>query len=1010
LRQSSGVPRPKPTSESASERERRLYPRAARVEPLSFRRAPLLAAALCFALGESLTQLPPATPRPAILLLLSAGALALLTLLALRRAFRLATSAVLALWIAAGLWSAQLQPAPSPQTALLAYADGLSRTVEGRVVRVRTLPPRQQRDNAASGNTDAGNADSDPNPDPDQWDEPAGAEANSTPALSLDLALTAIEDVTPDASRMVPIAGGVRATILARNRAQPQIPDQLPLRCGDLVEIPMRLRAPERYRDPGAWQYADYLLLDQGTAQGIAATANVAATKVRLLASPTQTPLANLAARANCRIFAAQSWAAGRLLAYTRSTPNRRLPPLLRLTPDDAGMLNAMLFGDRSRLSHALRLGFERTGSFHLFVVSGMHVAVLAGLLFYFARRLRLGPGAATALTLAVISAYALLTGFGVPVQRALLMTAVFLLARLLSRSRNTLNALGAAALAVLVFSPRALFEASFQMTFLAIVAIAGIAMPLGERTFLPYLRAARNLGRLRDDPALLPRHAQFRLKLRFWSQACADKLHLPARTLPALLRLVLRAAELALIALVAEAVMVLPMALYFHRATVFALPANLLSIPLVGVLLPLGIATFLASLLSPWLAALPGAALAFLLHAVTAAIHRLSHAQAADLRVPGPTLAHSLAALACLAFCCWAVRRSRAYAWAAVAALPLAAAIVLWPTAPVLHSGQLEVTAIDVGQGDSLLVVSPAGHAMLIDAGGPTGAAANAENAAGLLSSDSAFDIGEEVVSPYLWSRQLRRLDIVALTHAHSDHMGGMPAILRNFRPRELWVAVDPDSAPYRALLAEAAQLGIVVRHLRAGDRQSWDGIAISVLAPTPAYVNPGPPVNNDSLVLRMTFGQSSALLEGDAEAPSEHAMVAAALASSSRSAALSSRGSALSSRSAALSSRSAAEGSASYLSDTAPAAQLGPDTLLKVGHHGSRTSTTPEFLALTAPQDAVISVGANNTFGHPRPEIIARLAAAHARLFRTDRFGLTTFLLSRDGRIAAFPGASNP
>src|ERR1019366_7818070 len=89
----------------------------------------------------------------------------------------------------------------------------------------------------------------------------------------------------------------------------------------------------------------------------------------------------------------------------------------------------------------------------------------------------------------------------------------------------------------------------------LAIVAIAGIAMPLGERSFLPYLRAARNLGRLRNDPALLPRHAQFRLKLRFWSEACADNLHLPARTLPALLRLVLRAAELALIALVAEAV-----------------------------------------------------------------------------------------------------------------------------------------------------------------------------------------------------------------------------------------------------------------------------------------------------------------------------------------------------------------------------------------------------------------------------------------------------------------------
>jgi beta-lactamase superfamily II metal-dependent hydrolase len=162
----------------------------------------------------------------------------------------------------------------------------------------------------------------------------------------------------------------------------------------------------------------------------------------------------------------------------------------------------------------------------------------------------------------------------------------------------------------------------------------------------------------------------------------------------------------------------------------------------------------------------------------------------------------------------------------------------------------------------------------------------------------------------------------------------------------------------------------------------------------------------------MRIVFGRASALLEGDAEAPSEHQMVAASLAMLSRAAALSSRSAALSSRSTLLlssrsalllSSRSEAEGSASRLSDSA---QLGPDTLLKVGHHGSRTSTTPEFLALVAPQDAVISVGRNNTFGHPRTEVIQRLSDAHARVFRTDHFGLTTFLLSRDGQIAE----SNP
>jgi competence protein ComEC len=922
-----------------------------RVEPLRLRRMPLLAAALCFALGEATSKLPPANSRPTILLLFATLALAALTLLALRRTLRIATLPLFALWIAAGLWAVQIGPVPSPQTALLAYADGLSRNVQARVVRIRELPARSFND------PNEPDTESDTDSDPDQWEQPG------TPATSIDLDLAAIEDVTPDTARMVPVAGGVRVTLLAGKFPQPNSP--LDLHCGDLVEAPLRLRIPERYRDPGAWQFADYLL-----DQGIAATASIPAAKLHPIANLSLQPaFRRIAAGLQCHIFAAQTWAAARLLAYVYSTPNRSLPPALRLTPDDAGMLNAMLFGDRSRLTHQLRAGFERTGSFHLFVVSGMHVALLAGLLFWIARRLHMRESLATALTLTLAFAYSLLTGFGVPVQRALLMTTVFLTARLLSRQRNPLNALGAAALVVLVWSPHALFEASFQMTFLAVVAIAGIAMPLGERSFLRHAHAARALHDRWRDTALPPRLAQLRVMLRLWDDALANALNPYARNLPAsLLRALLWAAELALIGLVAEAVMVLPMALYFHRATVFALPANMVSIPLVAVLAPLGLTTFLASLISPWLAAIPGAMMSTLLHAITALISRVSHAPSADLRVPGPALVPALLAFACFALCCWAARRSRACAWSTLAILPLAAAFVLWPEPPAVHPGQLEVTAIDVGQGDSLLVVGPSGRTMLIDAGGPTGAAANAENATG----SSPFDVGEEVVSPYLWSRQIRNLDIVALTHAHSDHMGGMPAVLRNLRPRELWVAVDPNSETYRALLAQAATLGIRIRHLRAGDRLTWDSIALSVLAPTPAYNNPGPPINNDSLVMRLQFGHASALLEGDAEAPSEHQMAEAARSD--------------------------------------PDLQLGPDTLLKVGHHGSRTSTTPEFLALAAPRDAVISVGLQNTFGHPRPEVIARLAAAHARVYRTDEFGLTTFRLSRDGRISESTGASNP
>jgi competence protein ComEC len=282
--------------------------------------------------------------------------------------------------------------------------------------------------------------------------------------------------------------------------------------------------------------------------------------------------------------------------------------------------------------------------------------------------------------------------------------------------------------------------------------------------------------------------------------------------------------------------------------------------------------------------------------------------------------------------------------------ALPLIALLVLAPERPVTSPARLEITAVDVGQGDSILAVNPEGAAMLIDAGGPVGSRGPAEVVAN-------FDVGEEVVSPYLWSRRLRRLDVVVLSHAHTDHMGGMPAILENFRPRELWVSIDPHSRLYAGLLDQAKRLGIRVRHLHAGDLERWGSVSVSVLAPGPAYGNANAPKNDDSLVLEMRYGKASALLEGDAETPSEHAMLAAGL--------------------------------------------VHPVTLLKVGHHGSRTSSTQAFLDAAAPREAVISVGRRNTFGHPRPEVIGRLAAGHAHLFRTDEFGLTSFLLGADGSV---------
>lgn len=894
----------------------------AAVEPLRLRRAPMLAAALCFAAGDLLARRwqPPALLVAALVLLF------LFAVVSLWCAHRFAAAPVLALWVVAGCVCAQVQQPVARQQALTAYADGLSRMVRGRVVRVRELPP--EATNAASPQSGLA-----------PWMvEPGGWEMETSPPhLSIDLAVDSVEHLTPDVSTMKAVSGGARITVPG---------GALSPSCGDVVELPVRLRQPEMYRDPGAWSYADYLL-----GQGIGVLGSAKAGKLHIVGHE--------ATAWSCRLSAAQTWASERLQRLTNLPGEQRLPRWLRLQPDDAGMLSAMLFGDRTRLNSEVRTGFERTGTFHLFVVSGLHVVLLVGALLWLLRRMRLPEGPAIFVTLSAGLGYALLTGFGAPIQRALGMTAAYLLARWLGRDTGPLNALGIATVAILALDPRALFEASFQMTALVIVGAAGLAMPFHERTFAPKARATDRMDSLALDANLPPRLAQLRVRLRMYGRLCSSLFHPRLQGLPVwMLRGGFAALTAILFGIAIEICMVLPMATYFHRATLLALPTNLLLVPLIGVLLALAVATFCISLLSLKLAILPSAVTAFLLHLIRVAVEHASRVRVADMRVPSPSPQALLCGAAGIVFVCVAIRlRSRLWLASAALAFLLTPLAVLWPSTPLFHRGVLEVTALDVGQGDSLLVVSPEGRTMLVDAGGPVGPVAFSGH----------WDIGEEIVAPYLWSRRIRTLDVVALTHAHSDHMGGMPAVLRDLRPRELWIGVEPAKAPaMRALLVEAQTLGIRVRRFHAGEAFPWGDVRVRVLAPEAGYSNPGTAKNDDSLVMRLAYGKGSVLLEGDAEWASEVDM----------------------------------------LLDH----RLAPSTLLKVGHHGSKTSTSPAFLAAVAPREAVISVGRHNTFGHPRWEVLERLEEAHVQTWRTDREGAESFLITREGGISALSAASNP
>ncbi len=595
-----------------------------------------------------------------------------------------------------------------------------------------------------------------------------------------------------------------------------------------------------------------------------------------------------------------------RLIVPAQAYVRRQLSHLV--PGDDArAVLHALVLGDRSRLEDATRQRFARTGLMHLLAVSGLHVLlvgmVLYGLLRPALMRLRLGWKAMeitrAAVTMALLVLYMLLAGASPSVVRAVIMAGLFIGGTVLGRSAHPLNTLGVAAVILLLIRPGHLFEAGFQLSFAAVAAIVTLHPLIYERA-----------------PEAWLAHPFRRSLFTTTTVSLAATLG----TMPVLL-------------------------FHFGQASLAGLVLNLAAIPLTALTLAAGL---LALALSGWF---PFAAEVFGAAADVLARGLLFTAEAGEatlgwatiqLYVRQPWYLLAMAA-ALLMLAQWPRPRLR---WRLGAtALCLATAGVWTGVLTGAHTPRLDAVFFDVGHGDAALVALPNGRHLLIDAGGR----------------DAASDQGARTLLPHLERYGIGRLDAVVITHPHSDHLGGLPALLRGTSVGR----VLHNGQPYTSTLYTETRhlldsLGVPHRAVAAGDTLALDpSVRIEILAPE-APAAPDDDANDASVVLRLVYDQTTFLFTGDAEAGAEQRLLA---------------------RYGAL---------------------LRSD-VVKVAHHGSRTSSTPAFVSRAAPDTAraplaIVSVGPPSFFGLPDEEVLQRWHARGATVLTTVRQG--ALWLRSDGK----------
>ncbi len=553
------------------------------------------------------------------------------------------------------------------------------------------------------------------------------------------------------------------------------------------------------------------------------------------------------------------------------------------MSGEPAAILQALLVGLRGEISDETEQAFIDSGAIHVLAVSGLHVGYISLAIWVITGFLRLPLKPRVIVTVVVLAMYVLVVDIKPSVLRAVIMASLVLISKGWERQINVYNSLAAAAFIQTLIDPLQLFDMGFQLSFMAVFSIVYI---------------------YRRFDQLLPEKFKKRVYAYAW------------------LRYIFQMFLVSLAALLGTVPITI---FYFQRIPIISMVSNLVVIPLVGIIGALGFAQVILGTVWGWFNIAYGEVETLLITVLRKIVAFFSNIPGAYFSVAQISLG-MLLLLYGFIFAVLNADNVRVRK-ALVFGLLIFGNVLVWQA--VLINPPLTVTFLDVGQGDATLIRLPDRRTMLIDAGDRT----------------YRRDYGELVVVPFLKRAGIRKLDVLMLTHPHSDHIGGAPTVIRNIGVERIWESgIEAGSRIYREIHHLADSLKIPVTDVYSGAMVSIDkNLHLYFLHPSERFLHLHQRNFNDaSLVCKLVHGEVSMLLTGDAERESEEYLV--------------------------------------YWADFLRS------TIIKVPHHGSRTSSTLSYLEQIKPDYAVISVGENNKFRHPAQITLDNYCRMGAKVFRTD------------------------